>query len=265
MWRIADVIRYWTQVLGGYVIIDVHNFGNGPQGGKVRYDFDQAENAVPIAALSDLWVKLANRFIDNPKVWLGFMNEPNGATHNATRNRDNMQAVTNAVRARTNSLAKLFIAGCDYSSAANWVANGNAAALESYYDPARNAVFEAHCYFDADASGTKAACVSNSRSRLVSATTWARANGVKLLLGEFGAGNPAVNGQQICGVEMPGALAYMKANKDAWYGWTAYFGGDMWGAAFPFTIDPANYTTADDNGQMTMLLPYFETVPAIPA
>lgn len=266
MWRIDECIDYWTRVLGGWVLLDIHNFGKG-KNGNYRYDYDLPDvDGTPIAALSDLWVKLAERYKNNPKVWLGIMNEPNSPlyndVHSPTRNRDNMQAVVNAIRARTDSVSKILVAAADFSSAGRLVTNGNAEALEKFYDPLNNHAFEVHVYFDSDSSGTNGACVSNSRTRINDATQWALRTGNQLLLGEFGVGDPTVSGQQICRVEEPAMLETIRTNKAAWLGWTAYFGGDMWGPTFVFGIDPAypaDYTLpVIDKEQMKLIVPFFE-------
>lgn len=267
MWRIDDCIDHWLGMDPlNHVVVDLHNFGKGPNvgnpsnGGNLRYDPTPENNGVPIEALSDLWVKLANRWKDKHRIIFEVMNEPNGATHEATRNRDNMQAVINAIRSRTDALNMIAVPASDYSSAQNFVTNGNAAAFEDFYDPAANYVIVLHTYFDADGSGTNLICQSGTRNRINAATAWARSRGRRLFLTEFGITDPTVPGQEVCGLEEPGMLNNIKQWKDVWFGWTRYFGGDMWGSSFPFTIDPASYAEpVTDNPKMKLLAPFFET------
>lgn len=246
MRRIVELVDYWTG-LGGIVLLDLHNymsyrFGPGSTG-KVAYD-----RSVPIEALADVWVKLAERFVDNPKVWLGLMNEPSGDRQSAVRVAQTMQAVTNAIRARTDSLAKILVAGSLYSSASRWVSNGQAAAFDSFYDPANNFAFEPHNYFDADSSGTTNVCTVGTRNRLYAITDWARSRGFRLFMGELAADDG-------CG-ELVAAYQYMSDNRDVWLGWTTWGGGRFWTSTYFFRLDPSNYLTGPDTPRMQMLLPF---------
>ncbi len=255
MRRIDELVAYWTG-LGGIAMLDCHNYMgysfSASSSGKVKYD----STTIPIAALADLWERLADRYAGNPKIWFDLMNEPSGDGATTIGTAANMQAVVNAVRARTDFTGKLLCEGASYSSAARWVTGGQAAAFDDFHDPAGNFAFSPHCYLDADGSGTKGTCISGAPNRLTDITSWARSNGFKLFLGEVAGGNPATLGQEGCATVVPAVYDYMVANDDVWIGWTTWGGGRLWGGTYAFRLDPLNYATPVDSGAMQMLLPY---------
>ncbi|MEZ0495392.1 cellulase family glycosylhydrolase [Sphingomonas sp. IW22] len=256
MRRLDEQLWYWTQVLGGIALIDCHNymsysFQEGG-GGKIAYDNPDT----PIAMLTDLWVKLADHYADNPRVWFGIMNEPNGSKQTPVRVGDTHHAVVNAIRARTPALNKIFMSGAEYSAARSWVSNGQGAAYASFYDPADNFAFEPHTYFDDDASGTKGTCEAGAQTRLVAITEWARANGFRLFMGELAGGDPAIEGQAACGPVVTAAYQYMSDNRDVWLGWTTWGAGRFWNRTYIFRLDPADYYNPVDTGCMQMLIPF---------
>lgn len=251
MQRIDDVIA-WATSRGIVVLLDVHNYMYG-FGSRVDVD-----SATPTGALADLWVRLAARYAGNPLVWFGIMNEPNGML--ARKVFDIMTAVVNAIRARTTALNRVLVTGTAYSGAWSWVSSGNGDAFRYYRDPAANHLIEVHQYADADSSGTKGACSADAGTRLNEVTGWARAYKHRLFVGEIGAGDPAIDGQQACGSVIPQMLQAMDASQDVWAGWTAWAGGGRWPSSYPFTLDPADLNTPVDTGQMKMFAPYLKRV-----
>lgn len=261
MRRIDELVHHWTVTLGGWVLLDVHNymgyeFADGG-GTKLAYDNPRLD----AHALIDLWVRLANRYADNPHIWFGLMNEPSGDKQTPVRVRDTMHAVVNAIRARTPALNKILVAGASYSSASNWVAKGQAAAYEDFYDPAGNFAYEPHTYFDFDSSGTVGTCVAGAQANLHAITAWARSEGVRLFLGECAGGDPAISGQETCGAVVPAAYKYMSDNRDVWLGWTTWAAGRFWRPTYEFLLDPPgkqflNLSPEIESGQLKMLLPY---------
>lgn len=252
--RIDEIVAYWTG-MGGTLLLDMHNYGGGPAGGKIGYD-----QQVPMEAWIDCWIRLASRYENNTRVWFGLMNEPAGAGWGATRCRENMQWMVNAIRRRTNCRNKILVAGQGYSSAGAWVSSGQADAFLDFYDPANNFAFEPHCYFDGDASGTTGTCSTNAQNRLVAITTWAKANGFKLFLGEVAGGDPTKDGQQSCGTVTPAAYTYMRNNKDAWLGWTTWGYGPRWPDTYMFKLTPADLASfTSQRPCMDMLFPYLTT------
>lgn len=250
--RIDEIVAYWTG-LGGTLLLDMHNYAFGPDG-KAKIGYDQA---VPVEAWIDCWIRLASRYENNTRVWFGLMNEPYGAGQGAYRCRENMQWAVNAIRRRTNCRNKILVAGQGFSSASAWVSSGQGDAFADFYDPANNFAFEPHCYFDVEASGTTGICVTNAQNRLTAITTWAKANGFKLFLGEVAGGDPTKDGQQTCGTVTPAAYSYMTNNKDAWLGWTTWGYGPRWPESYMFILTPPDLTSyTSQRPCMNMLFPY---------
>ena len=258
--RVMEVITYWTG-LGGFVLFDLHNYMGYQQrlpdgtvrSNKIRYD---SPVGLTVEALSDVWVRLANVFGGNPRVWFGLMNEPSGDGATATRTRDNMHAVVNAIRSRTDALNRVVVAGSSYSNAKKWVSGGVAAAFDAFYDPAGNFAFEPHNYIDPDQSGTQGTCVvqTATNNQLAEFTTWARARGFRGVLGEFAGGNPAVAGQEQCASSVPATYQFMHDNADVWIGWTTWGGG--FPTSYPFTLEPSGGYAGNDSPGMKMLRPF---------
>jgi endoglucanase len=247
--RIDDLIANWlSRNPGNIILFDMHNFAQYQGGQRIGYD-----QAVPIPAWIDAWVKLINRYGGEPRVWFDLMNEPNGGGQQAYRCRENFQWIINALRGRTDSVNKILIEGALYSSAQYWVSKGQAESYQDFYDPAGNFAFAPHCYLDSDASGTATECVIDSYYRMVDITTWARANGFKLFLGEIG-----FTGASSCRAAGPQALKFIKANADVWIGFTAWCSGRRWGGEtrYAYALDPQDYLNPVDSGPMQILAPY---------
>jgi endoglucanase len=247
--RIDDLVANWlARDPNCIIILDMHNFAQYQGGQYIGYD-----QAVPIPAWIDAWIKLINRYGGNPGIWFDLMNEPNGPGQGASRCRENFQWLINAIRGRTETLNKILIEGQFYSSAQYWVQKGQAEAYDDFYDPAGNFAFSPHCYLDADASGTATECVIGSYYRLVDITNWARTNGHKLFLGEIG-----FTAASSCRAAGPQALQYIHDNKDVWIGFTAWCAGRRWGGEshYAYDLDPQNYLNPVDSGPMQILLPY---------
>jgi endoglucanase len=271
MRRILEAIDYWVG-LGGHVNLELHSYmsyvfptvdANGvliKDGEKVGYDSPR----VTTEALIDVCVRMANVIAPyGGSVSFGIANEPSGDRQSARRVADNMQAVVNAVRARTPALNLLMRGTSRFSSCRNFVNNGDAAANVTSYDPANNHCIELHNYFDGDASGRSGLCVVENNDGtlpLQAATQWFKAyapsTGLRGFMGEIAAGNPEVSGQENCKPIIQAAYAYMKANPDAWVGWTT------WGTGFKPTyfanLEPIGYyqAGATDAPNMTILQPY---------
>jgi endoglucanase len=230
--------------LGISVIIDVHNYG--------RYARQPiGSTAVPPAALSDLWERLARRYKDNPRVIFGMMNEP------VRVGADDWAAIANDVMAgirQTGARNLVLVPGAYWSGAHSWTkamrANpSNAQALESFVDPGNNFAFDIHQYFDAYSSGTSTSCVAPDKvkARLAVATDWLRANGKRAMLTEFGAGS-----SPDCQLALKTALEHLRDNPQ-WIGWTAW-ASSAWFGPYPFNLYPLQ-TPAPP--QLDVLTPFF--------
>lgn len=169
--QVVDEAAALAQSLGMTMSLDVHNYTQYKIGDTVYYIGDPQ---VPVSSFGDLWGKLASRYLtdavnpsDNTKMIFGntftqydLMNEPisrvltdkgwMGVTITTLANA--YQAAIDAIRL-VNPKPDLVIEGLGYSSAYQWLDNGNDI-LKNLVDPQDKLVFSAHCYLDRDNSGT---------------------------------------------------------------------------------------------------------------
>lgn len=139
---------------------------------------------------ADVWVKLAQAFSDCSNIWgYDLMNEPKGIDINVLK--DNYQAVIDAVR-QVDTKAAIVIEGKSYASSANWPNVSNE--LKDLTDPiGNNIIYQAHTYFDNDASGTynedydiEVKDFNIYKQRLDPFINWCKTNNKKGMIGEFG-------------------------------------------------------------------------------
>lgn len=232
--RVRQVVEWITQ-RGMIAVLDPHNYAGRRVNGT---DHKLGSAELPVSALADLWVRLANAFKENERVWFGLMNEPFGLA--ADDWKAMAQSVTDAIRA-TGARNFLLVPGTAYSGAHTWVSSGNAAAMETFVDPADNFAFEVHQYLDSDSSGKQGACSPGSgASRLAPFIDWAKAApGRKGFLGEFAAGDPTVAGQEQCKIELA-ALLDTAERSGVFIGWAAWGGGLWWQASYIFRLEPVD-------------------------
>jgi Cellulase (glycosyl hydrolase family 5) len=197
--------------IGATVLIDSHNFGQGPDGTKV------GSSTVPISAFTDYWNKFSAwlRADPNYQVIQGYdiMNEWNSMDPNSslpsTSYSQNLifqcnQNVVTALRA-AGDRTKLYLEWDHFSGAWDAVAN-NIAMLMNINDPADNFIISVHGYMDNDASGTNfiwaqeiakpglappglATNVNIGPQRLAAVVALANQMGVRLHVGETGWSN----------------------------------------------------------------------------
>ena len=225
----------WAHKHGAVVIIDVHNYGRyivrtGAQ--TVEAVLDTAYDGqvlAPAEALIDLWLRLSEVFAgDDGVLAYGLMNEPHDM--GAADWKAISQRLVTAIRAAGDETL-IMVAGDSWSSAERWrQTHGPDGWID---DPADNFAYEAHVYFDQDASGRYVASFDAELAanpdllnigvrRLEPFRQWCQDNGVRCYLGELG-----VPGDE------PGWLealerflsALDEAGMDATY-WAA---GEMWG------------------------------------
>jgi endoglucanase len=166
------------------------------------------------------------------------------------------QAAVTAIRNVNGATQTIYVPATNWSGAWHWDTNGNAPALLTVNDPANNMVFEAHQYLDSDGSGQHYTPITDPNigvSRITGVTAWARANGKKLFLGEFGV---ASDSQSLTALN--NMLSYMQQNSDVWIGGTYWAGGPWWDAnSFGFDIEPSGSAGAYvDRPQMGVLRSY---------
>jgi endoglucanase len=258
---LMDRVNYATSK-GMWVMIEPHG---AESKNFARYKGNLVgSTAVPNSAFADLWTRLATQFKGNPHVVFGLSNEPNNMS--TIQWFQAAQAAILGIRS-TGATNLILVPGNGWTNASNWTLNwydtaspqvSNATAYLQYIkDPANNTAFSVHLYFDTDAGGVTTGIVSPTIGveRLSPAVQWARANGVKLHVSEFGSDSSAAGHAVVINT-----LNYMDTNQDVVMGWSWWaMGPPLWWGSYQFTLDPSSTVDAP---QMSWLKPYF--VPAGP-
>ncbi len=242
--RIRQVLNY-AGGCGAVVVLDLHNYGRYSlaANGRTRVTVidENVGGVVPVprTALADLWRRLAAEFVGNPTVvGLGLMNEPHDMGHSDWKLIS--QAAVDAIR-EVNREAWVIVPGDQWSNAHRFdVANGPRAWVR---DPALQVVYEAHCYFDANASGKylrtfaeelrdDPQLVTRGAQRIRVFLDWCRRNKVPGFVGEFGIPGDNAGWRDV----LSGALREMSAAEAGGCYWAA---GEWWND-YPLSIQPQN-------------------------
>jgi endoglucanase len=148
------------------------------------------------------------------------------------------QTTVNAIR-RWGARNLILVSGGRWSGVHEWNKRigtvSNAEAFSDFRDPGNRMLIEMHQYADSDYSGTHfGSCVSVAKMQNImeGASSWAKASGHKLFLGEFG-----VPPSDDCLAVLDAMLAHMRNNSNLWGGWTYWAAGRWWGN-YPFSIQP---------------------------
>lgn len=220
-----------------HIILDVHNYGRYHAAGEENSQIIGTER-VPYSAFADLWGKIAAALKDEPGLFgYGLMNEPHDMGDPERWPRA-AQAAIDAIR-RVDTKTAIIVPGDDWSSAARWQSGSNAALADKVRDPRNNLIFEAHCYFDSDASGRYAKSYEEEGGspdkgveRVRPFVEWCRAKNVRGFIGEFGV--PHTDARWL--VTMDRFLAYLQANNVS----ATYWAGGPWWGNYPLSIEPAD-------------------------
>lgn len=229
-----DVVNYATS-RGVKVILDAHNRGSA-------YGSTIGSPELPISAFADFWGRMAQHYAGNENIMYGLMGEPimSATTWLAAAN-----AAIAAIRAQ-GVTETVLVPGVDWDSALGWVVTENATVIgKGVVDPANNYIFEVHQYLDGDGGGMQPDTVSADIGveRIRAVTEWARANGQKLFLGEFGS-----NSDALATTALRNMLAYMAQHSDVWVGAAYWQAGTSY--RYYFTISPVDGV---DTAQMDVL------------
>ena len=222
------------------VLLDIHNYA-AFEGSRIGSD------KVSVHDFADLWRRIAARYRDDHSVIFGLMNEPvKLATETWS---DAANAAIEAIRT-AGADNMIMVPGNGWSSARDWFSSSygspNAAVMLRTRDPQNNFVYEVHQYFDPGASGTHANCIdaASATATIAPFTEWARQNGHKAFLGEFGAG-----ADSNCLEALQRVLQFMQDNRDVWIGWT-YWAAGPWAKDYFTNIEPDG---GADRPQMAVL------------
>lgn len=225
--RMDDLVRY-AGSKGTTVVLDIHNYGYG-------YGHLVGSAATPDSAFADLWSRIAGHYAATPNVMFDLMNEPNAQAPGQWLTAAN--AAIAAIRA-AGAKQEILVPGTYYENGDSWVKQGNASLFaEKVVDPDNNIAFQIHQYNDWDQNGDWTDVVSPTIGveRLVDVTAWAESRGVRLFLGEFGAGTDTASLSA-----MKNQLAFVQAHSAVWQGVTAWGGGPWWPEGYPFSTEPVN-------------------------
>lgn len=203
---------------GLQIVLDAHNYG---QRGTTKITAED---------LAAFWGAMAARYKGFPQVNYGIMNEPYVFT--AAEWQPVLRAACGAIR-KVSPTQRIMAPGSGWTGAHSFVANGDGTAFNGFSDP--NAVIEVHQYLDHDSSGQNVQeyTPGAGSTRLAAVTGWARQQGRKLFLGEFGFAMPA--GEK----EASDLLQFMNDNSDVWLGYAIWAGGPWWGD-YAFAVEPKN-------------------------
>ncbi|MGN6645612.1 MAG: sugar-binding protein [Cytophaga sp.] len=232
------------------IILDLHNYGRYPEGGKVI----GSTGGPTVDNFKDVWTKLATHYANEPAVWaFDLMNEPHNLASISWFTI--AQAGIDGIRTIDNSHV-ILVEGDNWSKGSTWTQyNAN---LVNLNDPADNLVFEAHQYFDNDQSGqyknnnvTVAGAGANANTGVAYITpfvNWLNTNNLKGIVGEYGVPNNSdlANWNTL----LNNFLTYLQQNC---VGGTYWAGGPSWGT-YITSIEPTKSgSTYIDSPQMTIL------------
>ncbi len=228
------------------IILDPHNFGNVYDGWLASPYILIGGTPVSTSLFADFWQRMATTFVNYPNVIFGLMNEPNQQT--AQQWHDAAVVAVAAIRS-TGAKQQILVPGSYWTSVTSFGAGtANSAVWTGFKD--QNFAFEMHEYLDSDNSGTHVQCaVGVGASRLVSATSWLKANNFYGFLGEFGwSQDPS------CPPEAKVFMDYLSANSKVWIGWT-YWAGGPWLGSYMYSVEPASFAApVVDKPQMSILV-----------
>lgn len=267
--KFTETVSYATSK-GLFVLVEPHG-GSDPN--FWRYKGKPVGSAeVPITAFADFWKRMAWKFGNNWRVSYGLGNEPHGidtATVFAAQ-----QAAINAIRATTSRqmiFAELNHFSHIWTRDVKWTDPSgkmtNAQGMLSLKDPINNTVFEIHEYFAPGGSGTSSEVESETATldRIKGGVEWARANNIKLHLGEFGADkNNPLSQKAVINV-----LNYINQNTDVIIGWAWWaYGPHPWWTNYRFTLTPPGGDFNKSDEKWSWISPYLtglgHTSPTLP-
>jgi endoglucanase len=265
------IVDYATNVKGMTVIMEPWQQGpNGDTGGPSYRGSRVGGGVVTDAHFADFWSKMAAPYASNPRASIGLVNEPNSMSTMTWFS--TAQAAVTAIRA-TGFGGDILVPGNGWTGAGDWTSAGYDASTPQrsnaygwlnargpglpLLDPLGRLVVGVHSYADPNAGGATTAVVSStiSRERVKVTVDWARANGLKMFVGEIGMYAGAANAS----ANWTDFVSYLDGNADTLTGFA------WWGCGKPgwwddvaasggghFSITPTgNYAT--DTVNMTMI------------
>lgn len=274
------IVDYATTVKGMTVIMEPWQAApSGDTGGPSWRGNRVGDGVVTSAHFADFWSKMAATFAPNPRASIGLVNEPNSMS--TTTWFGAAQAAVTAIRAAGFG-GDILVPGNGWTGAGDWTSGSydtSSPQRSNAYgwlnargpglpllDPLGKLVVGVHSYADSSAGGssTEVASSTVSRDRVKVTVDWARANGLKVFVGEIGMYAGAPNAS----ANWASFVSYLDANADtltgfAWWGcgkpgwWddVAASGGGHF--SITPTSDYATDTANTDTVNMTMIASAF--------
>ena len=231
------------------LIWDLHNYGRYSLAGHGACIIDQEVNGrvrVTREDLADLWSRIASEFrSDRSVVGYALMNEPHDMA--GSNWKQISQVAVDAIRKKDRK-TNIFVCGDDWGSAERFEkSNGPKAWIT---DPANRTIYEAHCYFDQDASGkygesydseefADADIVDRGVERIRPFIAWCKKNRVRGFIGEYGTPRD-IGWRQV-------TMKFLQECKTSNVGVCYWAAGEWWGD-YPLSIQPKKSSTAPQLG-----------------
>jgi endoglucanase len=243
----AQELSYITKFIDNCATRDIHvtlimqNYG--------RYKINNTEYIIgsPMvtrANYKDVWKKLATALVAKKNIFaFSIMSEPNNMQNYSWF--ESAQQAINGIR-EVDRAHCIIVDGDNYSGPETWVQyNDN---LKYLVDPAKNMMFNAHCYFDEDRSGSYKKSYDQSGAnemtgvnRIKPFIQWLRQNNRKGFVGEFGV--PGNDNRWL--TVLNNFLYYLTQNEIGGCYWAA----GQWWKNYPLSIEPVGN---NDKPQMTV-------------
>ena len=235
------------------ILLDMHNYGRRNFKGT---SYTIGSPSLRIDHITDALGRLAEEFKSFTNIWgYGVMNEPHTMPTPSTWF-DIAQALIDEIRT-IDTKTTIVVGGDSFSSAERWlVASDN---LKNLVDPSDNIIFEAHIYFDADASGKylgsydEEGCTPDRGiERAEPFVNWLKTNGFRGFIGEYGVPDNDPRWLET----LDNMLNYLKNNCINGTYWAA----GPWWPTYPLAIEPRN---GQDRPQLPTVIKYTVTDPSI--
>jgi len=231
------------------VILDLHNYGRRFVNGE-KYIIGTGE--LTVGYFASFWKKLADEMKSFTNIYgHGLMNEPYDLDA-STPWFQMAQAAIDSIR-EVDTDRTIIIGGDDWSSAERWLQKSDT--LKHLNDPSGNLMFEAHLYFDKDASGSykksydEEECTpTKGIERVTPFVNWLKENGFRGMIGEYGVPDDDERWLETTDI----FLSFLQQNGvNATY-WAA---GPWWGK-YKLSIEPKD---GKDRPQMKIVEKYLHT------
>jgi endoglucanase len=229
------------------VIVDLHNYARRIVDGE-KYLIGTEQ--LTTSHFSNFWSRLSAALRQYENIYgYGLMNEPHDIDNHAVSWFMMAQEAILAIR-QQDMAHSVIVGGDSWSSAERWLEYSDN--LRLLYDPARMLMFEAHVYFDRDASGTyresyddSGCTVETGVKRVRPFVEWLKQNQLNGFVGEYGVPDNDERWLET----LDRFLEYLQANG---VNATYWAGGNRWGN-YKLRISP---TKGLDRPQMKIVEKY---------